>query len=135
MTIELEQMESLRAGDVVELRDDRWPDVTITGPLSDDGINLILGPVVVRYDSVPRRDLHRTVTVITPAPKPLYVNHPRTDPVQGDVARGVNMLGPIWFRQAGAWVSDDGKKAGAGNLLPDELILLVDADTGMPVTS
>jgi hypothetical protein len=146
VTITREQVADLRPGDVVELRLDDWAKgAAIRGPLrSTEQETLVLpipggdGVYWVRGDNGHAFDgAHRTLTVISRAPRPLYVNHHRTEPVPGDVVRdadsGHNAVwlcgdpgdpGRLCWAQSGPpfWVSRD--------RLPDRLRLLVDGETG-----
>lgn len=82
-----EQVADLQPGDVVELRDERWPDVVTRGSVHESLGYLWLGDVVVK-DKDPSRQFAphtATLTVVSRAPRPLYVNHPRTEPVPGDI--------------------------------------------------
>jgi hypothetical protein len=141
--IRREDVADLRRGDVVELRDSRWGGVTITGAVRETALGPYVGPLIIAkkdgsdpFD--PDGPVDRTLTVVSRAPRPLYVNHPRTKPVPGDVVRDAdddsdvetwNTTGPSWFDRYGYGLSRSD--------LPDRLRLLVDGETGdtVPVTS
>ena len=86
-----EQVVDLQPGDVVEVRQSRYPEVVTTGPVREiDGEPgaLALGVSTLRYaDGLPPSNANLRLTVVSRAPRPLYVNHPRTEPVPGDVVR------------------------------------------------
>ena len=77
-----------------------------------------------------------TLTVVSRAPR-LYVNHERTEPVPGDVARVADDDGSesTWHFLDGVgkeWFDKRGYSYGLGEL-PDNLRLLVDGETGQVV--
>ena len=141
MTITREQIADLRPGDVVEFTDGRWlPGTVLRGPLwAQSNGALLVGDLLVRHvNGNPGRWDNGTFTVISRAP--LYVNHPRTEPVPGDVARdeGSNHAlavfifvpeedgGPRWLDTAGDWFSP-------AEMCEKRLRLLVDGETGQVV--
>jgi hypothetical protein len=91
VTITREQVADLRPGDVVEYSG--HPDfrgAKIVGPLVAEHDALLVGEYVVRRgDGGPPgyRNGDLTLTVVSRAPRPLYVNHDRAEPVPGDVVR------------------------------------------------
>ena len=128
MAMTHEQLEALRPGDIVELIDDRYSGFKATGPLVeyDDRGALTLGPLLVRDQRQMPRDSQRTITVITPAPATLYLNHPRTAPVNGDVAlEEIENGSKLWFWQANSWHDSAAKKGSPEG----ELTLMVDGAT------
>jgi hypothetical protein len=141
-----EQVADLQPGDVVEYHRSDWPEgVVIRGPLHPalNGAPWIgLGDCAVRFDSgnINGYSTHEetTLTVVSRAPRPLYVNHPRTEPVPGDVMVPVShsaddlatwswcplRSGAYRWRdtQSDAWL--------AAEDIVDDLRLLVDGSTG-----
>lgn len=140
MTITREQVADLRVGDVVELHESRWGGVTIAGPVREVSNSLCVGPLVIGYldteepfepyDPDTGR-VERTLTVISRAPRPLYVNHDRTEPVPGDVVRDADR--DLWlldgFKTWQGTTSTCGLEHQETGLIPP-LTLLVDGTTG-----
>jgi hypothetical protein len=141
-----EQVADLREGDVVEVAHEDWPEGTVVrGPLwLMDGETLQVARIVVRHwDGRHPFDTGLSLTVISRAPRPLYVNHPRTEPVAGDVVRDADSNDPlalfIYVPDPGEaaddpwpWLCTDADwKARRG--LPARLRLLVDGETGQVV--
>lgn len=142
MTITREQVADLREGDVVELAGGNLRGATVRGPVFREHNGwLLVGPdqVVRDPDGAPSSDSRRTLTVVSRAPRPLYVNHPRTEPVPGDVVRDAEVLAPagVWLRpwDNGAWIYADGGTRHLNSELPTCLRLLVDGETGQVVPS
>jgi len=151
MSISAEQVADLREGDVVEVRYPEWPQTTLRGPLVKKADALCVGDVAVhwlpgndkRYAWMSSDDAH--LTVVSRAPRPLYVNHDRTEPVRGDVVRqeGIgNYLFTGQMRYAGiephghmtGWVGLPGCHPDSGPLIARRpLRLLVDGETGQVV--
>jgi hypothetical protein len=146
VTITREQVADLQPGDVVEMR---FPSgASLRGPLTgvDFGSGLGLGIVDVGWsvrlsDGTPAwalTDLGATLTVISRAPRPLYVNHPRTEQRPGDVVRDADddRKPTVWTSDScdGWWLASRGvmveKSRGQ---LPTRLRLLVDGETGQVV--
>jgi hypothetical protein len=143
MSITREQVADLERGDVVELRDDRWPEGTVVrGALYLDGGTLHVASEYIRhYDGKPAFvGKHQTLTVVSRAPRPLYVNHPRTEPVPGDYVHDEDADGiRLVLRVAGdrypdKWVDQYGIERTYEHL-PARLRLLVDGETGTAVTA
>jgi hypothetical protein len=134
-----EQAADLREGDVVEATHEDWPAGTIVrGPLYLDGETLQVGRIIVRHwDARPPFDTGLTLTVISRAPRPLYVNHPRTEPVHGDIVRDCD--GDAWCFQRDEWwcASEDARGDDHPDALPitsyRPLTLLWDGETGRVV--
>ena len=84
---------------------------------------------------------NQTLTIISRAPRSLYVNHSRTEPVAGDVVRDADSDDPtVWIHAdpAGAtqWArggSYEGDWWFDRSELPERLRLLVDGETGQVV--
>ena len=96
-----EQVADLQPGDVVEIRWDAHPGVIVSGPLRPRGGGQWVGPVPVIG---PSGEMHEsiTLTVISRAPRPIYVNHPRTEPADGDIV--LDCDGDAWrFERDGWW--------------------------------
>lgn len=146
MSITKEQIEArelikgLRSGDVVEIRHASYPDVVISGALHEEGRALCLGHTLIR-DGNGAAIWGGALTVVSRAPRPLYVNSDRTEPVPGDVvtlADHVHILGeyqPTWFwPERGEWHGTYSAKPIHG-AMPARLRLLVDGTTGQVVPS
>ena len=128
MTIPREQVADLRPGDVVELRYDNYPETVIRGPLHG-GATLYVAFLVVRHADG-RPGVGDSLTVISRAPRPLYVNHERTTPIDGDVVRdGEDRL---WmFDHFGTWQGVESTCEESNRLtgMEQPLTLLVDGNT------
>lgn len=145
MTITREDVADLRAGDVVELQ--LATGSTIRGALTDDrfvgGLGIAGAGWLIRDSSGdPAYQLDEDATaivVVSRAPRPLYVNHDRTEPVPGDVVREEGSpLAHTWHYLGGDdaperwWRFDDTSIPFDKNA---SLILLVDGTTGRGVAS
>jgi hypothetical protein len=136
MTITRGQLADLQPGDVVRCTNPAYPGLFTEGPLADDGGVLRLGATVFRCDdgSVGYAVKGWDLTVVSRAPRPLYVNHPRTRVVPGDVIRDED--GVVWLRDSyGKWQSaeseaDEESMWWTSGPLPT---LLVDGETGQVV--
>ncbi len=137
-----EQVADLQPGDVVEMTDDRFPDVVTRGPLHQEDGSLYLGNFrCVRWEdgSLPSSGERCTITVVSRVPRPLYVNYPRTEPMPGDVVRDADKgptHWPIWLRQVSRWAElncDNSCTWRGPHELPARLRLLVDGETGQVV--
>lgn len=137
-----EQVADLRPGDVVEIGFDSGS--VIRGPLMEDrheaGVLRVANVDWVVRDQggllgggLQRADA--SLAVVSRAPEPLYVNHDRSEPVPGDVAKaadGSEPSGHTWHylgnEEHGGnwWRFDDIIK----NVQPRSLRLLVDGTTG-----
>ncbi len=129
-----EQVADLREGDIVELVFAQDPNITIRGPLDEDQDGTLqLGRYgVIRFEDgeVPRGGTDRTLTVVSRAPRPLYVNHHRTEPVPGDTVHPGDGTSSIAFRTVNGWVWPNGTWA---RVAGDGLRLLVDGESGQVV--
>lgn len=154
MSITREQVADLQPGDVVELICVRDWNVNVRGELrpfpmgqhpraSITGIvGLTLGPglVVRRADggvAAMWTDANYSLVIVSRTPRPLYVNHPRTEVKQHDVIRdgegvirhcdaaGFGGL-PTWW----SWNYEPGWKWTHTTCPPQPLTLLVDGETG-----
>lgn len=148
MTITRERIADLCPGDVVELRDDRWPEGTVTrGPLrkTDHGLCVAALMVVDSLGDLFDAGGHRSLTVVSRVPRPLYVNHSRTEPVPGDVVRDADRpTTNVWVYHGlpdedAPWdpplpwaVPGSGLRRDRA-ALPARLRLLVDGETGEAV--
>jgi hypothetical protein len=141
-----EQVADLQPGDVVEYRRDDWPEgALVRGPVEQAGprepmyvLKGIFG--IAEWDGSPFEGRSSSLTVISRAPRPLYINHPRTEPVQGDVVRDEGGAGlalficthddeETWWLNAGAdWIAP-------AEMQDKRLRLLVDGETGQVVPS
>jgi len=137
-----EQVADLREGDIVEMS---WAceggQITIRGPLwGGRGEQLsVAGYWVRESDGAPVQALgprgSRTLTVISRAPQPLYVNHDRSEPVPGDVVRDADSDDAnTWVRNRKGfsyeWLNNRTHDYVPREKLPDRLRLLVDGTTG-----
>jgi hypothetical protein len=123
----------LREGDVVELRHPGWQGAVVTGPVYLGGGGLWVASH--RLVGGPWASLLQ-VTVVSRAPRPLYVNHPRTEPVAGDVVRDADndeWNGWLYLRSNnGRWL-DSSRGEWFEKAMPARLRLLVDGETGQVV--
>lgn len=137
MTITREQVADLQPGDVVEITEIVDGDVyTHRGPVrAEPGHRDFLtfaGYTIHNAQGRPGLWID-TLTVVSRAPRPLYVNHPRTEPVPGDVVRDADSGDPRTWHYltwpGGPWydLRGNGKKRVD---LPTRLRLLVDGETG-----
>ena len=143
MTITREQVADLQPGDVVELAGGNLRGAIVRGPVFQDRNGwLLIGPeqVVRDPDGDPSSDQRHTLTVVSRAPRPLYVNHPRTEVRKHDVIRdGEGVIRhcdaggfggePTWW----SWNYQPGWKWTHTTMPPQPLTLLVDGETGQVV--
>ena len=125
----------LHAGDRAELRFEGLPDFVASGVIrtDDQGCCLVLGPwpLITNGSSVLRPDMRLTVTKLAPRPQPVYTNHSREEPVDGDVVRSASTSSrTTWVRSGNQWFNTGTGKVDAP---PAGVRLLVDGDTGQPV--
>jgi hypothetical protein len=75
------------------------------------------------------------LTVIARGPKPIYVNHPRTTPLTGDIARDADddESTDIWLRDRVSWWNPRLGTARDTSAMPEHLRLLIDGGTGQIV--
>jgi hypothetical protein len=140
VTITREQVADLREGDIVEVQ---MADVVMRGPVhvASNGY-AFFGGLPLRYSSGAPGYSDCTLTVISRVPRPFYVNHPRTEPVPGDVVRDADEAAGrlTWVyadpRDVGCeWrcsVVNDDPWCGRQDM-PARLRLLVDGETGQVV--
>jgi hypothetical protein len=139
-----EQIVNLQPGDVVQFRFTIWPEGTfLQGPLEGDGAGaLFVGGRCVRHGKYqPPRSLlngESTLTVLARKPRPLYVNHPRTEAVPGDVVRDADDDDSIamWFsdgQDETTWCTLPRLDIQSRPDMPARLRLLVDGETGQVV--
>lgn len=148
MSITREHVADLQPGDVVELRHRLFPEITLRGPVSASGAreyDLALPPVWIRErsgDPAEDTSMWAELTVVSRAPRPLYVNHPRTKPAPGDVVRSADDDDDVVYvcaspRSECAWLLPVGDRDAllymSRSVLPTRLRLLVDGDTGQVV--
>lgn len=102
-----EQITDLRPGDVVEYRRNYWPEgAYVRGPVEQDApdrpMYVLRGTFgIAEADGSPYSKFEGTLTVVSRAPRPMYVNHPRTEPVAGDVVRDCD--GDAWHFDVDEW--------------------------------
>lgn len=130
--------ENVQPGDIVEAWRASWTvGQKVVGPVVAQGNALVVGDFIVGWLDGAELDTDKTVTVVSRAPRPLYVNHPRTEPVAGDIARDED--GDLWtlvdksaYGQLRAWHwSTEARKWMHNN--PERVAgatLLVDGETG-----
>ena len=141
MTITEEDVADLRAGDIVRVTG--WYGATVEGPLSEGDRTLWLAEHirVRRADgSVGLPGLqHATLTVVSRAPRALYVNSDRAEPVPGDVVRDADERTFLYTESpfsndkekwVGAQPLDGGIDWRPTGRLATPLRLLVDGETG-----
>jgi hypothetical protein len=140
-----EQVADLRPGDIVELTDTDWKEAVIRGPLWLDVDRLVVGVYLVRdRDGSPYAAEDRTLTVISRAPRPFYVNHDREHPEPGDAVRDADdCTDDRWWRYISfaatteyPWELGVSREVGPTHYhrdsLPRRLRLLIDGTTGLP---
>lgn len=134
-----EQVADLLPGDVVEIWHEDWPQGTaLTGPIYEHSAQLRLGSDVIRFsdgDILARYARGGHLTVISRAPRPLYVNHDRTEPVPGDVVRDADSDNAVtWTKNVDGfsheWLCNKVHVYVPREEMPDRLRLLVDGETG-----
>jgi hypothetical protein len=131
----------------VELTDAAWRVGTVLrGPLwRDTAASLRLRDrTISAMDGAPYASEHRTLTVISRAARPFYVNHDRDHPVLGDAVRDADdFTDTRWWRYDNlsptvGWPWQLGATAGVAptyyprDSLPRRLQLLIDGTTGLP---
>lgn len=136
---------SLLPGDVVEARRAGWPaGQKVVGPVTCDGRALVVAEFVVGWLDGGELDEDKEVVVLERAPRPLYCNHSRTEPVAGDVVRVefdqgpaddyVDVYDPVTAPGA-PWLSlVDGSRYTTEQAIPSDSVhgralLLVDGET------
>jgi hypothetical protein len=130
-----EQVADLQPEDVVEITSPTQPGFLTRGPLVADGYGgLRVGVMLVRTIAgevgiTLERDGY-DLTVVSRAPRPLYVNHSRTEPTCGDTANPSDGTSSVAFRTATGWIWPNGTSARPGE---HGLRLLVDGETGQVV--
>jgi hypothetical protein len=125
----------LRAGDIVRVHMTEYPDVVLSGPVEVDsqGCCRKIGPMTLVTEGKSDLPDGWWVEVTKLAPRPVYVNHEREEPVEGDIVRipeTPTRTTYVWSEDRW-WAVSKGKLVVTGNM-PDRLLLLVDGDTGLP---
>jgi hypothetical protein len=147
VTITRADVADLRPGDVVEITSTYNGSVyTHRGPVVQDGrgVGLLFETYWVRTRSGDAPQWIDSLTVVSRAPRPLYVNHDRAEPVPGDVVRDADDDSDTrtWmcFDRAAVngWVGRRGSNSAWCTAmpradLPDRLRLLADGETGQVV--
>jgi hypothetical protein len=138
VTITRAQVADLRKGDIVELQRASYPDVVMRGPVRvDSDGRASIGGLLLRYSDGAPGYSDCTLTVVSRAPRPLYVNHPRTEPVEEDIVRDCD--GDGWSFKGGEWwcaspdSADDDDPAALPISSYRPLTLLWDGETGQVV--
>lgn len=136
-----EQVADLRVGDVVEYSSSDWPHPTfIRGPVYLADGCLHVGGRLIRFadGDVTAGDFDNgRLTVVSRPPRPLYVNHDRTEPAEGDIVRDCDgdswrfERDEWWCASADACDDDDPDGLPLGHYRP--LTLLWDGETGQVV--
>jgi hypothetical protein len=131
MSITREQVADLRVGDVVELI---FADMSVLrGTLREDVVRNAIGfpeagwTVRDSRGEPPFGAEKMELAVIERAPRPLYVNHDRTEPLPGDVIHASDGTLSRAFRTNGEWIWPNGTRARPGE---PPYTLLVDGETG-----
>jgi len=138
------QVADLQPGDTVEVKHPEWQGGVIRGPVyKGDGFGMsVAGYLLVRTDRSVSDYLNVGIlTVVSRAPRPLYVNHPRTEPVAGDVMiptshASDDVVTWSWCPlQSGKhrWRATDSDTWLDAEDVDDDLLLLVDGETGQVV--
>lgn len=136
MTITREQVADLQPGDTVEYHGHDWPEGhTVIGPLYERAGSLWLASDLIRFRDGGVTDGNYeggVLAVISRARRRLYTNHPRSEPVVGDVARSVEFDHPhlMWAYADSRWYSITLPAATSHDFEPGPLRLLVDGETG-----
>jgi hypothetical protein len=133
MPITPEHVADLMPGDVVRLAGHTSAHgATIEGPLYlDETGRLCVGPglVVRQADGAPNSNANLSLAIVSKAERPMYVNHPRVEPVKGDVFRSAEIQNTnLWMFAGKTVVSKDGDIFRRGEL-PADLHLLIDGET------
>ena len=142
MTITREDVADLRPGDILEYADPKDPSVITRGPVREVETVagrrwLMFGSSVIRTpsgDANDHNDRLSRLTLVERVPRPVYVNHIRTEPVPGDVMREEDPEGATtWLMDSfQTWQSKDSThQQSRGFQWP--LTLLVDGETGQVV--
>lgn len=138
--VSVEQVQDLREGDVVTIRNVNWPEgATVTGPLysQDYSNDLFIAGHPIKTQAACGTPAE--FILIARTPRPVYVNHPRTESAPRDVVRDADDEGNrnTWFRTHDhGWRSMWTPINRLGrDQLPDRLRLLVDGETGQVVPS
>ena len=136
MTITREQVADLQPGDVVEITEIVQGHAYIhRGPVLADSKErpgaVNFGDYWLRNASGAPGSWIHTLTVISRAPRPLYVNHPRTEPVAGDVVRDADSADTVtWGFSDTSWYDNVTADYAYRDQMPARLRLLVDGETG-----
>ncbi len=125
----------LRAGDIVRVHMTEYPDVVLSGPVEVDsqGCCRKIGPMTLVTEGKSDLPDGWWVEVTKLAPRPVYVNHEREEPVDSDVARDATTNSrQLWIRAGNSWATflhGDFQPPGE---MPKRVLLVVDGDTGLP---
>jgi hypothetical protein len=135
MSVTREQVADLCNQDVVRLTNRQIPGLAIEGKLYE--VHGVLGLCswmpVRRTDGEPAQNWAGwDLTVISRAPRILYVNHPRREPIPGDVAVAGDGTGSVALRTVDGWVWPNRLRLRA-RIGDHGLHLLVDGETGQVV--
>jgi hypothetical protein len=140
VTITAEQTADLQVGDIVRYTGHAQANgATIEGPVyqhADGSLRVGPGLVIRTAGGAPIPDTNIVLAFVSKAQRPLYVNHSRTEPVGGDVARLVDSTSTrVWFYasaiNAPGWYDTRGGRFERPASV--SLRLLVDGATGQPV--
>lgn len=142
MNITREQVADLQPGDVVRLVQvcEDGSRYIFEGPVrADGGSALVFADWWLRTDTGDVPEWVDELTVVSRAPRPLYVNHDRTEPVTGDVVRDgegvVRWVARVATGVPSYWSHDYQPSSGWTHHRnpPKPLTLLVDGKTGQIV--
>lgn len=131
------EISELRVGDVVTVKHRFWKE-TVTGKVWEEDGALWLGGVnLTRWGD---RGLFDIVELAERPEPPLYLNHDRDEPRQGDVVRydpdGIPSAFAsdlTWFYDGGGWRTIQGQGNRITGVMPRGVTLLVDGTTGLTV--
>jgi hypothetical protein len=120
-----EQIADLRAGDVVELTFQQEYDET---PIAMRGTF----PAILDFYKGYLGSDEVTLTVVSRAPRPFYVNHPRADRHDGDVAIPASdrQVGEVYASWPSGWLVPGQAEPIHPDQLTVRLRLLIDGETG-----
>jgi len=134
-----EQVADLQPGDVIRMESIDWPTGTaVAGPLQLAENGALLLHLPNRQGSYVIREANgsvlfgsqRTIELLSRAPRPLYVNHPRMGSVPGDVVRPADGTSTPAYRTVRGWLWPNETAAQPGE---HGLTLLVNGETGQVV--
>lgn len=140
--ITAEQVSELQRGDVVRYTGHpALNGATVEGPLYvGSRSELFVGAeyVVRMQDGAPFTNHDIALAIVSRAPRPLFTNHSRAEPIEGDVVRLADddTRSRVWFYMQGAatpgWYDRAGRRIDGRPGDGRALRMLVDGETGLP---